>query len=65
MTESQNDRMTEGQGKSSIAPTFLKRGYNEEIKGLICSSSLISVYMIPLPTVHVCTKFQFSRPHSS
>ena len=28
MTESQNERMTEGHGKSSIAPTFSKRGYN-------------------------------------
>ena len=30
MTDSQNDRMTEGQGKSSIASTFSKRGYNKE-----------------------------------
>ena len=29
------------------------------------SRSLILVYMIHLPTVHVCTKFQSSRPHSS
>ena len=28
------------------------------------SSSLIPVHMIHLPTVHVCTKFQSSRPHS-
>ena len=28
MTESQNHRMREGQGKSSIAATFSKRGYN-------------------------------------
>ena len=27
MTESPNDRMMEGQGKSSTAPTFSKRGY--------------------------------------
>ena len=38
---------------------------NEKIKGRISSSSLIPVYMIHLPTVHVCTKFQSSRPHSS
>ena len=38
---------------------------NEEIKGQISSSNLIPVYMIHLPTVHVCTKFQSSRPHSS
>ena len=30
MTEWQNHRMKEGQGKSSIAPTFSKRGYNTE-----------------------------------
>ena len=28
MTEWQNYRMPEGQGKSSIAPTFSKQGYN-------------------------------------
>ena len=43
----------------------LERKKNEEIKGRISSSSLISVYTIQLPTVHVCTKFQSSRPHSS
>ena len=43
----------------------LERKENEEIKGQISSSSLIPVYMIHLPTVHVCTKFQSSRPHSS
>ena len=36
-----------------------------KIKGRISSSSLIPVYMIHLPTAHVCTKFQSSRPHSS
>ena len=29
MTEAQKHRMTEGQGKSSIAPTFSKRDYNK------------------------------------
>ena len=29
MTASQNGRMTAGQGKSSIAPTFSRRGYNK------------------------------------
>ena len=43
----------------------LERKKNEEIKGRISSSSLILVYMIHLPTVHVCTMFQSSRPHSS
>ena len=43
----------------------LERKKNEEIKGWISSSSLIRVYMIHLPTVHMCTKFQSSRPHSS
>ena len=43
----------------------LERKKNEEIKGWISSSSLILVYTIHLPTVHVCTKFQPSRPHSS
>ena len=38
---------------------------NEEINRWICSSSLISVHTIHLPTVHMCTKFQSSRPHSS
>ena len=36
-----------------------------KIKGQISSSSLIPVYTIHLPTVHVRTKFQPSRPHSS
>ena len=43
----------------------LERKKNEEIKGWISSSSLIPVNMIHLPTAHMCTKFQFSRPHSS
>ena len=43
----------------------LERKKNEEIKGWISSSSLIPIYMIHLPNVHVCTKFQSSRPHSS
>ena len=43
----------------------LERKKNEEINGGINSSSLIPIYMIHLPTVHVCTKFQSSRPHSS
>ena len=45
----------------------LKIGEKEKwkIKGWICSSSLISVYRIHLPTVHECMKFQPSRPHSS
>ena len=44
----------------------LERKKNEKkIKGQISSSSLIPVYTIHLPTVHVCTKFQSSRPHSS
>ena len=44
---------------------MLKIGKNEEIKGWISSNSLILVYMIHLPTVHVCSNFQPSRPHSS
>ena len=43
----------------------LERKKNEEIKGWISSSSLILVYMIHLPTLHVCTNFQSSRSHSS
>ena len=43
----------------------MERKKNEEIKGWISSSSLILVYMIHLPTIHVCTNFQTSRPHSS
>ena len=43
----------------------LEKKKNEEIKGWISSSSLISVYKIHLATVYVCTKFQSSRPHSS
>ena len=35
------------------------------ITGWIRSSSPILVYMIHLPTVHVCTNFQPSRPQSS
>ena len=58
----QNDRIPEGQGKSNIAPLFQSGAI---IKGQISSSSLIPVYMIHLPNVHVCTKFQSSRPHSS
>ena len=45
----------------------LKIGEKEKwkIKGRISTNSLIPVYRIHLPTVHVCTKFQPSRPHSS
>ena len=43
----------------------LERKKNEEIKGWISRSSLIPVHTIHLSTVHVCTKFQCSRPHSS
>ena len=38
----------------------LERKKNEEIKGQICSSSLILVYTIHSPTVDVCTKFQYA-----
>ena len=38
---------------------------NEEIKGQISSNSLILIYTIHPPMVHVCTKFQLCRPHSS
>ena len=34
LTEPQNHRIPEGQGKSSIAPTFSKRGYNDFNSGL-------------------------------
>ena len=40
----------------------LERKKNEKIKGQISSNSLILVYTIHPPTVHVCTKFQPSRP---
>ena len=43
----------------------LERKKNEEIKGQISQSSLIPVYTIHLPTVHMYTKFQPSRPHIS
>ena len=42
----------------------LERKKNEEIKGRINISSLIPVYTIHLPTVHVCTMFQSPMPHS-
>ena len=38
MTEWQNHRIPEGQGKSSIAPTFSKRGYKNRISLWICIS---------------------------
>ena len=41
------------------------RKKKEKIKGWISSSSLILVYTIHPPTVHVGTKFQPSRLHSS
>ena len=46
---------------------MLKIGEKEKwkIKGTNKSSILILVYMTHLPTFYVCTKFQFSRPHSS
>ena len=54
--------------ENSVTKNFnvwkLERKKNEEIKGQI-SSSLIPVYMIHLPTIHMCTKFQSSRLHSS
>ena len=37
----------------------------EKTKGRISNSSLILVYTIHPSTVHVCTEFQPSRPHSS
>ena len=40
----------------------IERKKNEEIKGRLCSSSLIPVYRIHLPTVHLCTEFQPTRP---
>ena len=42
----------------------LERKKNEK-KGQISISCLIPVYTIHLPTVHLCTKFQSSRPHNS
>ena len=42
----------------------MERKKNDELKGWISSSILISVYTIQLPTVHVCMKFQPSRPLS-
>ena len=38
---------------------------NEEINGLISTSSQILVHTIHPPIVHLYTKFQPSRPHSS
>ena len=43
----------------------LERKKNEEIKGWISRKSPIPVYTIHQPIVHVCTKFQPFRPHSS
>ena len=43
----------------------LERMKNEGIKEQISSRSLILVYTIHIPTVHVCTKFQLHSPHSS
>ena len=49
-----------------IAPlSKLERTKDEEMKGRIGSRSLVQVYMIHLPTVHMCTKFQPSRHQSS
>ena len=53
----------------SVTKTFnawkLERKKNDKMKGQICSSSLILVYTIDPPIVHVHTKFQPSRTHSS
>ena len=43
----------------------LDRKKNEEIKEWINSSILTPVYGIHPPTDHMCTNFQFCRPHSS
>ena len=55
--------------EKSVTKTFnirkLERKKNEEIKGQLSQSSLILVYTIYLSTVHMCTKFQPSRPHIS
>ena len=54
--------------KKSVMKNFNVENWrekNEEINGWISSSSLIPVDMIHLPTAHMCTKFQSSRPHSS
>ena len=43
----------------------LERKKNEEIKRRISSSSVIPVYTIHLPIVHMFTRFQPSMPHNS
>ena len=54
-------------GKCDEKISYLKIGEKAKwkIKGRISSSSLIAAYTIYLSTVHVYTKFQPSRPHSS
>ena len=42
MTEGRNNGTTEGQGESSIAPTFSKRGYNNAAVG--CKYSLVTYH---------------------
>ena len=52
MTERRNDRKTERQkdrqGKSSIAPTFSKRGYNNKLKKKQCRERLCVTHMSKL-----------------
>ena len=51
--------------EKSVTKNFNVWKLERKIKGRISSSSLTPVYTIHLPTVHMCTKFQPSRPHSS
>ena len=51
--------------EKSVMKTLIFEYWRKKIKEWISSSSLILVYTIHPPTVHVCTKFQPSRPHSS
>ena len=47
MTASQNSRMTAGQGKSSIAPTFSERGYNKRQYEKIFLTCSLAVCLSP------------------
>ena len=62
MTEAQNHRMTmtEGQGKSSIAPTFSKQGYNKG-NGTVSIRRLILSYTMEQVILNICNRFQKPR----
>ena len=67
IVELRNSGITEGQGKSNIAPTFSKRGYNKEVAKLsksLCGSLNVTTVMphgLPLVVEPISLPFLFQE----